>query len=142
MQTFYVKTASQTENVINPHFFILNKGMNSGKPLLLSCPNCFKIETESEEIRDVLYWISYALWKSKAFHPYLIGSVIPFIRIGDFKHIICQNLKVVNKHPAEFSKTIEKLKVIEIKENLLKENLRLVQDLKFAYIQSYFVKNC
>ena len=27
----------------DPHFFILNKGLNSGKPLKKPCPNCFVI---------------------------------------------------------------------------------------------------
>ncbi len=131
----------ENEIVNNPHFFVLNKGLNSGKPLLLPCPNCFKIEAENEDFKQVLYWVTYALWKSKAFYPYLIGSVIPFIRIGDYKQVVCEKLEVVKTHPEEFTNTIEKLRFIEMKENQLKENLRLVRDLKQVYVQSYFNKH-
>jgi hypothetical protein len=88
MQTFIVKSASAKDENRKPHFFALNKGLNSRKPLLLPCPNCFKIEAENEEFKETLYWVSFALWRAKAFHPFLIGSVIPFIRIEEYKQLI------------------------------------------------------
>ena len=112
--------------------------MNSGKPLLQPCPNCFKIEAENEEFKEVLYWVSYALWKSKAFYPVLIGSVIPFIRIGDYKQLITEKLEVVKAHPAEFTEAIKQLRIIEQKEKQFKENLQLIQELKRAYVHRYF----
>jgi hypothetical protein len=79
MSTFIVKSSTaKTENG-KPHFFVLCKGLNSGKPLQVPCPNCFIIQTESEEFKETLYWITFALWRTKAFHPYLRGSVIPFL---------------------------------------------------------------
>ena len=138
MQTFTVKSVTGNKEDGKPHFFVLNKGLNSGKPLLQPCQNCFKIEAENEDLREMLFWISFALWKSKAFHPYLIGSVIPFIRIGDFKQVICEKLEVVNAHPAEFTNTIEKLRFFDIKEKQLRDSLRLVQELKQACVYSYF----
>jgi hypothetical protein len=54
MQTFVIKSASTKEETRKPHFYALNKGMNSGKPLL-PCPNCFKIETENEDFKEMLY---------------------------------------------------------------------------------------
>ncbi len=138
MQTFIVKSGKENETIRKPHFFVLNKGLNSGKPLLLPCPNCFKIEAENEDFKQVLYWVTFALWKSKAFYPYLIGSVIPFIRIGDYKQIVCEKLEVVKTHSEEFTNTIEKLRFIEMKENQLKENLRLVRDLKSGICSKLF----
>jgi len=114
--------------------------MNSGKPLLSPCPNCFKIEAENEEFKELLYWVTFALWKSKAFYPYLMGSVIPFIRLGVYKQIVCEKLEIVKANSAEFTNTIEKLRFIEIKEKQLNENLKLIQDLKVAYVYSYFNK--
>jgi hypothetical protein len=141
MYTFTVKSATAKEETRKPHFFVLNKGMNSGKPLLQPCPNCFKIEAENEELKETLYWVSFALWKAKAFHPYLIGSVIPFIRIGDYKQAICEKMKVVEANKTEFFSAVEKLKFIDIKENQIKEHLRLIQELKRAYVLSYFNKH-
>ena len=138
MQTFIVKSSTAKEEIRKPHFFALNKGLNSGKPLLHPCPNCFKIEAENEEFKETLYWVSFALWRAKAFHPFLIGSVIPFIRIGDYKQLICEKLEVVKANPAEFSTTIEKLRFIELKEKQFLQNLQLIQELKKAYVHSYF----
>ena len=138
--TFNVKSSTVKAEISNPHFFVLNKGLNSGKPLQVPCPNCFTIQAESEEFKEVIYWISFALWRTKAFHPFLIGSVIPFIRIGDYKQLINEKMEVVKANPAGFAETIKNLSFIEMKENQLKENLRLIQELKRAYVYKYFNK--
>jgi len=140
MKNFIVKSSTAKVEISNPHFFVLNKGLNSGKPLMVACPNCFIIQAESEEFKEVLYWITFALWKTKAFHPYLIGSVIPFIRIGIYKQLISEKIELVKANPIEFAKTIKQLNFIEAKEKQLKENLKLIQDLKRAYVYQYFNK--
>ena len=138
MKTFNIKSFSEGNQSQKPHFFALNKGMNSGKPLLQPCPNCFKIEAQNEEQKETLYWVSFALWKAKAFHPFLVGSVIPFIRIGDFSQLISEKLELVKASPAEFSATIEKLRFIELKEKQFLQNLQLIQELKRVYVHRYF----
>jgi hypothetical protein len=138
MQTFTVKSFTRNDENTKPHFYALNKGMNSGKPLLLPCPNCFKIEAENEEFKETLYWVSFALWRSKAFHPFLIGTAIPFIRINDFKKVLSDKLEIVTTSPIEFAQVIEKLKFIELKEKQFMQNLQLMQELKRAYVHKYF----
>jgi hypothetical protein len=142
MQTFTVKSASAKEESRKPHFFVLNKGLNSGKPLSGYCPNSFRIEAENEEFKEVLYWVSFALWWAKVFHPYLIGSVIPFIRIGDYKQLISEKLEVVKASPAEFAETVKQLRLIELKEKQFMQNLQLIRELKQAYVYKYFNKHC
>ena len=140
MTTFSVKTSTTKQETGKPHFFVLNKGLNSGKPLMVPCPNCFIIQTESEQFKEVIYWITFALWRTNAFHPVLIGSVIPFIRIGDYKQLINEKLEVVKANPIKFAETIKQLSFIEMKEKQLKENLKLIQELKRSYVYSYFNK--
>jgi hypothetical protein len=140
MKYFSVKTSTIKQEISNPHFYVLNKGLNSGKPLLVPCPNCFTIQSENEEFKEVLYWISFALWRTKAFHPYLRGSVIPFICIVDYKQLIVEKIEVVKTNPIKFAETIKQLSFIEMKEKQLKENLKLIQELKRAYVYSYFNK--
>ena len=41
-------------------FFILNKGMNSGKPMEHPCPNCFTIIAADQAEKDHFYWIFFA----------------------------------------------------------------------------------
>lgn len=141
MQKFIVKTSTAISNSKNPHFFVLNKGMNSGKPLALPCPNCFKIEAENEDVKEILYWISFALWKANSFHQLLRGSVIPFITINDYKNLVAEKFIVVNKNKTEFAESIKKLRFIEIKEKQFKENLKLIQELKRAYAHNSFMKS-
>jgi len=43
MSNFKMITYRQEGVYKGPHFFILNKGLNSGKPLKKPCPNCFVI---------------------------------------------------------------------------------------------------
>ena len=140
MKAFIVKSSTAKTENNNPHFYVLCKGLNSGKPLQTICPNSFIIQTESEEFKETLYWITFALWKTNAFLPHLIGSVIPFIRIGDYKQIINEKIELVKANPIEFTNTIKQLSFIEQKEKQLKENLKLIQNLKRAYVYSYFNK--
>ncbi|MFN8262621.1 MAG: hypothetical protein U0T07_03775 [Chitinophagales bacterium] len=44
-----VKAFNKNFNYEGHFFFILNKGMNSGKPMKSSCPNCFICIAASEE---------------------------------------------------------------------------------------------
>jgi len=138
MQTFTVKSAAAKEENPKPHFWVLCKGMNSGKPLSMPCPNSFRVETETEEMKESLYWVSFSLWRAKAFHPYLIGSVIPFIRIDDYKQLISEKLEVVTANPTEFAETVKQLRFIELKEKQFMQNLQLIRELKQAYVHQYF----
>ena len=138
MKIFTVKSANPKENITKPHFFVLCKGMNSGKPLEGRCPNSFCIISDSEEEKEQLYWISFALWRSNAFYPYLMGSVIPYIRINDFTRLVNEKLMVVHSNPEGFSEVVKQLKLIELREKQFQENLKLIQELKRAYVYKYF----
>jgi hypothetical protein len=92
MRTVQLKTFNKNFNYEGHFFFILNKGMNSGKPMKSSCPNCFVCIAGSEEEKEQLYWLCFALWYSKAFHYYLKGSVIQFITIDDIKECLIKIL--------------------------------------------------
>ena len=85
MSTFSIKSHRSGVVYSMPHFFILNKGNNSGKPLLAPCPNCFVIQCKTDSEKEQLYWLAYSLWQSKAFYPLLRGSVIPFVVLRDVK---------------------------------------------------------
>jgi hypothetical protein len=140
MQTFIVKFVKPSEKIEKSHFFVLCKGMNSGKPLNLRCPNSFCVICSSEEEKEKLYWISFALWRTKAFHPYLSGSVIPFIHIDDFKLLVHVKLEIVNSDKVAFTEVVKNLKLIEQSEKHYLENLKLMEELKQAYVYRYFNK--
>jgi hypothetical protein len=43
-------------------------------------------------------------------------------------------MEIINANPAGFAETIKNLSFIEMKEKQLQENLKLIQDLKRAYV--------
>ena len=93
MSNFEIKTHRSGRTYNTQHFFILNKGINSGKPLNQPCPNCFVITTTSAANRESLFYLCLLLKIGKYFSYYLKGSVIPFICISDAKKVINQALQ-------------------------------------------------
>ena len=130
MCTFILKSYYQKEEIRKPHFFILNKGNNSGKPLTVPCPNCFVIQFQCEEEKEQIYWLIYCLWQSKAFYQFLRGSVIPFIVLRDIKSCLLDGVEKVAKNPAQFEKAVAALRSLEAIEKQYKQNLLLISQTK------------
>lgn len=134
MSTFEIKTHRSGRTYNLPHFFILSKGLNSGKPMKKPCPNCFVITTHSEETRETLYYLCLSLKIGRFFGNYLKGSVIPFICISDAKKVIQTALQ--NYKLDQWSSKVEKLiKINQFEENL-KIQLQTIQKLKIALLTS------
>lgn len=115
MSEFMIKGYSAETTPRKPHFFILSKDLNSGKPLLKPCQNCFTITTLTQERKQTLYWIAFSLWKTGAFRPHLVGSVIPFLRKKACKDLILQAYQAVHQDPGALSKSLALLTDIEQK---------------------------
>ena len=92
MSTFELKTHKSGRTYSNPHFFILNKGLNSGKPLSNPCPNCFVVNYNKEG-KNTLFHLSMMLQIGGFYAYYLKGSVIPFISIDDCRNTLKKGLK-------------------------------------------------
>ncbi|MDP3314070.1 hypothetical protein [Lutibacter sp.] len=132
MPTFEIKTHQIGRTYTKPHFFILNKGLNSGKPMPEPCPNCFVIITNSDEVRESLFYLCLSLKIGRYFSNYLKGSVIPFICIMDTKKVIYNALQ--NNEQLQWKQKIEKLKKIDAFEQNIKMQLKLITDLKVALL--------
>ena len=130
MCTFILKSYNPKKEIRNPHFFILNKGNNSGKPLLSPCPNCFSIQFNCNQDKEQVFWLLFCLWQSNAFYPFLRGSVIPFIVLRDIKSCINENLNRAASKPAQFQEMIESFQAINKVENQLKQNLKAIDKAK------------
>ena len=137
MCTFILKSYNQKEEIRKPHFFILNKGNNSGKPLSAPCPNCFVIQFQNDIEKEQVYWLMYSLWQSNAFYSFLRGSVIPFVVLRDVKSCLSAALNKVDENPAQFEKTVAALCSLEAMENQFRQNLKLVQDAKRMLFYKY-----
>ena len=139
MFTFRLKTYNQKEEIRNPHFFILNKGNNSGKPLISPCPNCFVIQFSNEDEKEQVYWLLFCFWQSNGFCQYLRGSVIPFIVLRDIKSCIQENLDKATINPAQFQKMVTSFQSINKIENQLKQNLKAIDKAKQLILYSFII---
>ena len=134
MSTYEIKTHRSGRTYNEPHFFILNKGLNSGKPLDQPCPNCFVITTPSEEARESLYYLCLSLKIGRFFKYYLKGSVIPFICINDTRTVL--NKALQNYEQQQWKIKVEKLKKINAFEENLQQQLAAIKQLKIALLRS------
>ena len=137
MSTFSIKSHRSSVVYSMPHFFILNKGNNSGKPLLAPCPNCFVIQCKTDSEKEQLYWLAYSLWQSKAFYPLLRGSVIPFVVLRDLKSCLSDGLIKANANPVQFEKAVSTLRSLEALEKNYKQNLLLISNARRMLFYKY-----
>lgn len=61
MKNYIIKTHKKNTHYVKPHLFILNKGMNSGKPQKEPFTNSFVVVFENEEDCESIFWITYSL---------------------------------------------------------------------------------
>jgi hypothetical protein len=125
-----------TENKFD--VYVLCKGLNSGKPLEKPCPNCFVIVCKNQAEKDFYTTLLWGLWKIKYFQQFLVGSVIPFLRIGDFKTQINLQAQAVSVKPNDFNADVQKVKLLEEQQKRYYEQITLINDIKRALIYRHF----
>jgi len=141
MQKLSIKSHKPGRTYPTPHLFILNKGNNSGKPLREACPNCFVILFHDWEDFDSYYWLAYSLWKAKFWRFYMVGSVILFLRLFEFKKAFEEKAVEMFEQAAAHQKNIDALRMLEHKEAQFHENLHLIADVRRAILYRYIRKN-
>ena len=72
------------------------------------------------EAKESYYWLAYSLWKAKFWHRFLVGSVISFLRIHDFKNeFYAKTIQMMQEHE-KHEKNVKALRLLEAKEWLYK----------------------
>jgi hypothetical protein len=137
MPNFIIKTHRKDTLYSKPHLFILNKGMNSGKPQKEPFTNSFVIIFQNEQDCESIYFVTYSLWKTKFWHPFLYGSVIPFLRLPDFKNEFNPKANLMMTEHEEHLKNVVALKLLEQKEKQFNENINLINDLRRVILYRY-----
>ena len=137
MPKFIIKT--HRKEVVYPgnQIYILNKGLNSGKPQKEPFTNSFVIIFQNEEDAEAVYWLAYSLWKVKFWHQYLCGSVIPFLRINDLKKELNYKVNSVMLENESHQKNIAALKLLDLKEKQIQQNLNLISDIRKSIVFRY-----
>ena len=137
MRNFIIKTHRVGTIYSKPHLFLLNKGMNSGKPQKEPFTNSFVVIFDLEQDCENLFFIAYSLWQTKFWHQHLVGSVIPFLRLNDCKKEFFVKSKVMMQEYEEHVKHIAALKILEQKEKQFHENINLINDMRRVILYRY-----
>jgi hypothetical protein len=122
------------------HFFILNKGLNSGKPLPHYCSNCFVFLADNEDEKEFYFFLLLGLWELRFFRKHLMGSVIDYIRLGDLIDIVEETLNSVNTGNRSFSDIQNTLAQIEALQVNLQTQLTYLMQLRKSIFYKYLKK--
>ena len=80
------------------------------------------------------------LWRIKFWHQFLIGSVIPYIRINDFAKNLTIKSNELMLDFEQHKKNVAALKLLEQKEKQFHENINLINDLRRVILYRYIKK--
>lgn len=132
-------TGTPAEHRAGEHiFFIQSHGYNAGRPLKNPIRNCWEVRTE----RSADFEILYIVFESKILQPFIGGSVIPFLRLEDYRNIIAPILKnaihenrIINAHYLQIRKIEEhmqqqekiKMLMLEMKKSLSHEVFKKIK---------------
>ena len=137
MDTIFIKTHQTGAKYEKPHFFILSKGLNSGKPDHEPFTNSFVLVFQTEAQKEDIFWIAMSLWKSKFWMPFLRGSVIPFLSLYEFKKEFNPKATRLMKEHELHLRNIQALKLLQEQENHHHKNIHLINELKNAIMMRY-----
>ena len=135
MPVFEIKSYNPTGTRPEHHFYVLCKGLNSGKPLNSPCANCFIVSAGTKEETETIYWLSFAMWKVRAFHPLLRGSVISFITIRDYRQCLASARQTIGSAPERLQKVVIVLKQLDEKEESARAQIKAICQLRSLVLQ-------
>ena len=140
MDTIFIKTHQPRAHYAKPHFFVLSKGLNSGKPSNEPFTNSFVLVFQTEAQKEDIFWIAMSLWKSKFWMPFLRGSVIPFLSLYEFKKEFNPRATRMMREHEQHHKNIQALKLLQEQEAHHAKNIHLINELRNAILMRYRMK--
>ncbi|MBN8694577.1 MAG: hypothetical protein J0L69_15390 [Bacteroidetes bacterium] len=121
-----IKTHKLGSTYNAPHFFILNKGEQSGKPAPMYWSNCFVFIAETNAEKEFYYFVFLGLWELGYFKKALIGSVVPYIRIGDLTDIAEEAINNINTGNREWSDVSGTITQLEQRKTVLLQQIEYI----------------
>lgn len=82
MKNSHIQVKTYQGNLQPNAVYVLSRGLNSGKPLDVPCPNCYQILTPNPMQAKA---VARILFESGSLRPHLHGSVIEFVRIDVYR---------------------------------------------------------
>ena len=138
-----------TIKTYNPHkpeklkhgFYVLNKGMNAGKPNHEPYRNSFVIMCDNYAEQTKLYWACQALHLNHRFRPYLHGSCQQTIFIDDVRKVLSEAYRKVNGRNIQLMKTIKHINTLQELARVTEQKHELLVEAKGALLAEIFIKN-
>lgn len=118
------------KNKETPSFYIQVKGNHSGRPLRKSIRNCVAVYSDF----PFLFEIVFLLFSGRMFEQFIIGSVVPFIRIDDLKRVIDEGT-----YKYTTAKRISLKQINDIDKALInyQEQIKVLKQLQIAICQQF-----
>ena len=135
-----IKTHKSGKTYNQPHFFILNKGLNSGKPFRNYVCNSFVFLADNKNERDFYYFMLQGIWELRLLRPYLKGTAIEFVRLGDVIDVLEEVLNSVNSGSRSFYDVQNSLAQIEVLQTNLQTQLTYLMQLRKSLFYKYLKK--
>jgi hypothetical protein len=129
-----IKTHKLGVTYSQPHFFILNKGRNAGKPSPDWYSNSFVFLADNEDEKWHFYYLCQALWQGKYFHQILIGSVIEFIRIDEFTMALHHANITISQNKADFNEIIGYFQQLDKHQANLTQQIKLIHQVRQSMV--------
>lgn len=114
-----------TYNGQQADFYILNKGLNAGKPSRTPFRNSFAVFSDNE----FLFQKVQVLFIGRCFEPFIHGSVIPTIRIKEVKDVILENPINLDDKAKERLKSLDEIDKFIL---LSQQKIKLFKEMKIA----------
>lgn len=134
MGPFEIRTYREGIHAEQGAFFVLSHGNNGGKPRETPWRNCFLLTAAPAE-KDAYFWLCYGLFVSRRFRPYLCGSVIPFLHLGDCRSII-SSAAVLLDASGKIAQSIDLVKKCYALELQLARQQTTMQALRLSLLRS------
>ena len=135
-----IKTHKSGKMYNQPHFFILNKGLNSGKPFKHYVCNSFVFLADDENEKEFYYFLLLGIWELRLFRPYLKGTAVEFVRLGDVLDVINETVNSINTGNRVFADVQKSLTQIEVLQSNLNLQLSYLMQLRKSLFYKYLKK--
>ena len=113
--------------------YMLMKGQNAGKPSRRPFANSIVITCETPDAADRAFNALTALHHSHVFQYYLVGSVIPFLRIWEVRRVFLIYEHLFTSQQAEQHRKLTKYLSLS---EMLEQQVKTVKTLVIAYAQN------
>jgi len=137
---FTIKTYNpQAREKMKFGFYVLNKGMNAGKPHYEPFRNSFAIMCNDLNEQTKLYWACKALHLNGRFRPHLHGTAVQTICIDDVHKVLAEAYYRVNGK-AGLLQTIKHVNTLEELARVTDQKRSLIKEAQGALLAEFFIR--